>query len=198
MTHSLLSSWLYSLKENPFEDATSDRDSYAEFLSTLNREPSLPNEAMQKGIDFENLVTDIANGKGNSSHHWYEAAGKVARTLRGAKFQFRTRREFAVGDLLLLFYGRLDALEAGKIYDIKYSGKYDVGKFYDSTQHPFYFALVPEATEFRYLVSDGTNVWTESYLRENTLSIVPTVKDFLEWLKIHDLMHVYKEKWLAL
>ena len=30
MTHSLLSSWLYAMKENPYEDASTERDPYAE------------------------------------------------------------------------------------------------------------------------------------------------------------------------
>ena len=28
MTHSLLSSWLYAMKENPYEDASTERDPY--------------------------------------------------------------------------------------------------------------------------------------------------------------------------
>ena len=31
MTHSLLSSWLYAMKENPYEDASTERDPYREF-----------------------------------------------------------------------------------------------------------------------------------------------------------------------
>ena len=57
MTHSLLSSWLYAMKENPYEDMTSEKDSYTEFLTTLSRQPTPTSEAMQKGIDFEDLVT---------------------------------------------------------------------------------------------------------------------------------------------
>ena len=39
MTHSLLASWLYTMKENPYEDASTERDPYAEFLQVLRREP---------------------------------------------------------------------------------------------------------------------------------------------------------------
>ena len=59
MTHSLMSSWLYAMKETPFEDMTSERDPLAEFMSTLNKEPTPPNEAMANGIAFEDLVTAI-------------------------------------------------------------------------------------------------------------------------------------------
>ena len=67
MTHSLLSSWLYAIKGNPYEDATSERDPLAEFMLTLRREPTPINEAIQNGNDFEDLVTAIVAGKGDSS-----------------------------------------------------------------------------------------------------------------------------------
>ena len=37
ITHSLLSSWLYSMKENPYEDAESTADPMADFLRVLRR-----------------------------------------------------------------------------------------------------------------------------------------------------------------
>ena len=58
MTHSLLSSWLYMM-ESQYESA--DRNPMDEFLTVLRREPAPTSEAMQKGIDFENLVTAIVD-----------------------------------------------------------------------------------------------------------------------------------------
>ena len=49
MTHSLLASWLYTMRDNPYEDATSDKDSFAEFMMTLRREQTPTTEAMQRG-----------------------------------------------------------------------------------------------------------------------------------------------------
>ena len=40
MTHSLLASWLYTMKENPYEDMTTERDPMGEFMQTLRREPT--------------------------------------------------------------------------------------------------------------------------------------------------------------
>lgn len=197
MTHSLLSSWLYTMKENPFEDATSDRDKMAEFVQVLNREPTETTEAMQKGIDFENLVTDAVHGKVNPKSKWFDAANKVANVVRGGVLQYRASKEFQVRGITIVLYGRLDALKAGVIYDIKFSGSYDVGKYISSTQHPTYFALVPEAQEFTYLVSNGSAVWPETYRREETPSIFPIISDFFDWLDVQGLMSVYKEKWLA-
>lgn len=197
MTHSLLSSWLYAIKENPFEDAASERDPLAEFMLTLRREPTPTNEAMQNGIDFENLVTDIVAGKGDPSHRWYGAASKIAAIVGGGVLQYRARKEVCVGGLTLVLYGRLDALRAGGIYDIKFSKGYDRGKYFDSTQHPTYLELVPEAEHFTYLVSNGTDVWQEKYRREETPSIYPIISDFLDWLTARDLLGLYQEKWLA-
>jgi hypothetical protein len=156
MTHSLLSSWLYAIKENPYEDATSERDPYEEFLMTLRREQTPTTEAMQKGIDFENLVTDIVEGCGDIKNRWYGAAAEVAGTIRGGVLQYKAKKEIVVSGVQFLLYGRIDALKAGVVYDIKFSSSYDVGKYFNSTQHPTYLELIPEASKFTYLVSNGS------------------------------------------
>ncbi len=78
----------------------------------------------------------------------------------------------------VVLYGRLDALKAGTIYDIKFSKGYERGKFYSSTQHPTYMLLIPEAQTFSYLVSNGMDVWTECYRRDETPDIRPIISDF--------------------
>ncbi len=201
ITHSLLSSWLYAMKENPYEDATSDRDSYAEFLSVLRREPTLTTEAMQKGIDFEDLVTAIVNNDFDAMQRydekWLDAAHQVADVVSGGVLQYRAKRELQVAGMTFLLYGRLDVLKAGSIYDIKFSGSYEKGKYVDSAQHPTYLAIVPQAMEFTYLVTNGSLVWKETYRRDETPDIAPIIADFVNWLDANDLMDTYKEKWVA-
>lgn len=197
ITHSLLSSWLYSMKENPYEDATTERDCYTEFLKTLNRVPTETTESMRNGIDFENLVTDILKGTADSNHKWYNAAFNVAKRINNGILQYRASKEIEVNGHSILLYGRLDALLAGTIYDIKFSKSYDFGKYIDSTQHPTYFELLPEAKEFTYLVSNGTYVWSETYHRDESKDIKITISDFLSWLDVQGLLDTYKEKWLA-
>ncbi len=198
MTHSLLSAWLYTMKENPREDATSEKDPMGEFMQTLRREPTPTTEAMQKGIDFENLVTAIIGGTHDTRNNWYCAAATVASIIDGGILQYKARKEICVNDMTLVLYGRLDALKAGEIYDIKFSSKYERGKYFGSTQHPVYLSLIPEARSFTYLISNGIDVWTEQYRREETLSIYPIIADFLDWLTVQGLMGLYREKWLAL
>ena len=141
--------------------------------------------------------TDLFAGKGDPNHRWYGAASRIAAIVGGGVLQHRARKEVCVGGLTLVLYGRLDALLAGGIYDIKFSKGYDRGKYFDSTQHPTYLELVPEAEHFTYLVSNGTDVWQEKYRREETPSIFPVISDFLDWLTARDLLGLYQEKWLA-
>ena len=177
MTHSLLSSWLYTMKGNPYEDMTTERDPMAEFMLTLRREPTPTTEAMQNGIDFEDLVTSIINGRGDPNNQWYAAAEKVARRCAGGILQYKAKKVVEVGGVSLLLYGRLDCLKAGEIIDVKFTKSYDAGKYFGS---------------------NGRDVWPETYFREDAPSIFPVISDFFDWLRAVDLMQVYQEKWAAL
>lgn len=198
MTHSLLSSWLYAMEDDSDEDMTSERDSMAEFMQVLRREPTETTPAMQKGIDFEDLVTRIAKGvecPGDPDEPTYEAAVTVADRVRGGTFQFKAYKNITVNGMDFLLYGRIDVLKAGEVIDIKFSGRYERGEYFDSTQHPTYMELVPEANRFTYLVSDGRKVWSETYLREETPGIHGVISDFVDWLVATGYMAVYKEHW---
>lgn len=197
ITHSLLYAWKYALKENPFEDATSERDPYAEFLTVLRREQTETTEAMQNGIDFENLVTDIIAGRGDRSNKWYEAAAQIADELRGALLQHRASCTLTVDGISVVLYGRLDALKAGTIYDIKFSKSYERGKYFGSTQHPAYFRIMPSAETFTYAVSNGVDVWHETYRREETPDITLTIQAFFAWLRDTGNMETYMQYWQA-
>lgn len=199
ITHSLLSSWLYSMKNNPNEDIeTAPEDPLADFMKVLRREHTEPTDAMLNGINFENLVTDITNGLGDIDNKWFSAANQIAGIVRGGLLQVKCAKTITVSGMNILLYGRLDALKAGSIYDIKFSQHYEHGKYLDSTQHPVYMELVPEAKEFTYLVSNGYDVWTETYRRDEIQSIYPTIIEFLEWLNSTGLITTFREKWLAL
>lgn len=218
ITHSLLSSWLYAMKENPYETADSEADPMADFMRVLRREPTPTSEAMQNGIDFENLVTEIVTGQFRPEWKpsggidpntgealgmtvypkWYDAANKVADIIDGGLLQVPEFDTVDIGGMKIFLYGRLDALKAGTIYDIKFSKGYDRGKYFDSTQHPMYLKLVPEAHNFVYIVSNGTDVWTEEYRRDELQTdIINIAEDFLAFIRMMGLMDLYKEKWLA-
>lgn len=193
MTQSLLSSYLYQF--NCIDDYS--EEAHQSFLDTLNRIYNPPNEAMQRGIEFEKLVykcTDMSNIDDVSTDEVMSAI-RIADYIDGERFQYVASKTINISGLDLVLYGRLDALKAGVIYDIKYTSKYNVGKFINSPQHPMYLELIPEAKEFIYLVSNGKSVWTEKYTRDETPSIYPIIQSFLQYLENMDLMQIYINKW---
>lgn len=201
ITHSLLASWLYAMKNNPYSDSeTEPEDPLEEFQKILNREPTETTEAMQNGIDFEDLVTSYVMNRPDQpdkNEPWSAPALNISDIVAGGQLQVKCGKTVEIGGLSIFLYGRLDALKAGTIYDIKFSKSYERGKYYDSTQHPMYFELVPEATTFTYLVSNGGESWSESYRRDETQSIIPVISEFLGWLQGAGMMELFKSRWMA-
>ena len=199
MTHSLLYSWLYAMKGNPYEDLTTERDAEEEFLRVLRREPTETTEAMRNGIEFEDLVTQIAAGEDvDTEHKWYAAAVKAAEKIKDGTVQYKAKAETMINGIRVLLYGRIDFLKAGEVIDTKFSKSYERGKYFDSTQHPMYLRLIPEAHSFTYLVSNGTEVWSETYRRDETPPIEPVIAYFFCWLERKGWMDIYKKHWEAL
>lgn len=200
ITQSLLNAWNYT-----FECA----DEYADearkdLFRMLKREPSETTEAMQNGIDFENEVYAEAAHTARAPHPaWESGIRKVAQIIEGAPVQVKASRELDVAGMSFLVYGVLDALKLGTIYDVKFSSKplssYDAyGKYLFSAQHPTYFYLVPEANEFTYLVSDGSDLYIESYTRNRTRFIGDIIENFVEYLDDTGLLRLYMQHWQAL
>jgi len=197
ITKTLLESWRYCFScAEGYED-----EAYADFLKTLRREPSETTEAMLNGLAFEDRCYRAAEGKTiRSDAKWREGALKVAEVIKGAQIQVPISRPIEVDGTTYLLNGVLDALRAGVIYDVKFLnkslGSADVyGKWLNCTQHPAYFYLVPEAHEFQYVGSDGSDVYIETYQRDQTPYIGEIIHDFLGFLKGEGLMDVFAERW---
>lgn len=196
VTQSLIGAWNYLLRENPYSDATTEDTAMDDFMKTLRREPTPTTEAMQNGIDFEEMVTLILAGeKVCEKDPWFNAAKEISGILAGAQLQVKISKHVELEGEDVVLHGRLDALKAGTIYDIKFSKGYDRGKFINSPQHPLYLDICPDANEFSYLISDGNNVWTETYRREEVQSIQYVVRLMFGWLKAHDLWETYTTYW---
>ena len=200
ITQTLLGSYQYLFSVDPeyFEGALAD------FEATLRRERREPTEAMLNGINFENLVYAKANGISCEPHKkWQEGINLVASVIKGAQIQVKAKRELTVNCTDFLLYGILDGLKAGVIYDVKFlnkgiGGAELAGKYLNSPQHPAYFALIPEANMFQYLVSDGKDIYVETYLREQTESIEKHIQEFMQGIEAMCLLDVYKAHWQAL
>ena len=199
ITQSLISSWnyLHQCREESQESA------YNDFLNTLNRITKETTPEMQNGIDFENEVYKAAAGIPRSAHpKWENGINAVATLIKGAPVQVTAQRELTIGSMNLLVYGVLDALKAGTIFDVKFSNKGFgsaelAGKYLDYSQHPTYFVIVPEAQEFKYLVSDGEDLYTECYTRKNSRPFEEIAKEFLASLEAMNLLDTYKAKWVS-
>lgn len=197
MTKTLLEAWQYTFDcFEGFEDKAQE-----DFLRTLNRQPAEETEAMMNGRTFENRVYAAMQGKTiRSDAKWRTGAMTVADILKGAQWQVRANRDIEVDGMTFNVYGILDALKAGVIYDVKFlnksmNGADLYGKYLNCSQHPAYFYIVPEARAFQYLVSDGEDVYIETYTREQSRPIAGFIHEFLESIRSMGLLELYREKW---
>lgn len=182
ITPSLLNSWKYVISlENEYGNLE-------DFKKVLSREPFESNEAIELGFKFEDFM--IKN---------YEP------TKNGC-YQVKLSKNITTNTGEYVLYGRLDCLKAGTIFDYKYTGSYDVGKFYGSYQTLIYFELCEEANEFEYLICNNykegkmlqeLNLYKESYSRDSVkdIDIKQDIDNFMSWIKTNELYDLYCEKW---
>lgn len=194
ITPSLLNSWAYIwLSKLAVKEAESDtisledkqdlasKKAYEEFLNTLNRVKTPPNEYMLRGIEFEEECY-----KGNTC---------ISPIIQGGAFQIVGKKEVEIDQTPFLMYGRLDVLKQGVIYDIKRVSQYRTQKYYYSHQHGFYMDLFPEATQFTYLAYDGSKLHQETYYRGQYKPTETAISEFKQWLKENDLWETYESLW---
>lgn len=195
VTHSLLANWKWWLDFEGDDDSTA-RES---FENTLNK-ICVDNIYMKTGGDFEKLVEGI-------DKNWtlkfpekqiFECAGEIAKIISGGTWQVSCKKDVMIDDQPILLYGRTDVLRGPEIFDIKFVSYYEPRKYIKSTQHKMYFECFPGTERFTYLVSDGVEVYRESYDRDETDSIIPIVRDWWSWVnQFPKYREIYKEKWKA-
>ena len=201
ITQSLVSAWAYMF------DCAEGREEAAreDFERTLRREKGETTDAMQAGIDFENAVYAEADGLPREDTNWEQGVKEVASIIRGSQVQVKLSRTITVDSEEYLVYGVLDALKAGTIFDVKFTSKGGglkendfYGKYLSSPQHPFYFYLVPEAREFRYLLSDGKDTYIETYHPAECRNAESIIREFITSIKEMGYLDTYKKHWVAL
>ena len=152
--------------------------------------------AMLDGIQYENVLNSVLDGAEiTPDHEWYAPITEMAEELQGAQQQVTLFRDINVNGVDFLIHGVLDYLRAGEIWDCKFSKTYKLNKYLGSPQTAFYAYLVPEARRFTYIISDGTWVYRERYPREIIEPIEPYIKNFMQFLDMHNLVNIYTEKW---
>ena len=189
ITKSLLDQWLYSFKVE---------DGWDKFLLTLNREKIPVTEAMLDGQRYESVLNHVLDGETiPADHEWYRPITEMSEELWGAAQQVNLYADTMVGDQRILLHGVLDYLRESHIWDCKFTKNYHLNKYYwdNTTQTAMYLALVPEAKDFTYIVSDGKWVYRERYPRDIVPPIEPTIKNFLDFCDKQNLMKLLIEKW---
>ena len=192
LTKSLLDSWYWSYKRD---------DGYEDFIRTLNREPLQPTKAMLDGVRFENVLNNVLDGVPIApDNEWYTVIVEMAMELSGSQQQVNLYADSGIvyNGTPILLHGVLDYLKAGHIWDCKFSKTYHLNKYHwsDTTQTAMYLALVPEAFDFTYIISDGKYVYRERYPRDIVPPIQPTINQFLKWLEMQNLIEIFERKWM--
>lgn len=178
VTTTLLNSWSYLWKV----DEAYEQQSWQDFIDLLNRIRKPPNEAMQRGLQFEaDCIAGLVPG--------------ISEKIKGGVYQYSASKETKVGNERVLLYGKIDVLKAGIIYDIKSTIKYELQKYHDSIQHHMYMTMIPNAVKFEYLINNGRETFIETYRRDEIRPVEPTIDQFYQWLKERNLWQVYTEKW---
>ena len=210
ITPSLINNFFYYIQD----EYRAPGESRADFLKTLSRERFQSNEAQQKGIDFENCVQSYCSGGFEPANkiiihrsgsydilgndHSYDeeveeldemdnyskcviACGQI---VKDGLWQESVKKELKIGNTDFLLYGRTDVIKRDTIYDIKFTGNYELGKFLDSSQHLIYL-YCSGLPNFSYLISDGKDWWKEDYHNHAGVEdeIKSKVSEFLDYLE---------------
>ena len=196
VTPSLLNSWLYIwLSRDNVKESANDaicledkqdlamQKAYDEFLGTLRREKTPPNENMLRGIQYEDDC--------------YKGLTDASPIIKGGAFQIVGKKNVVVDNVAFLMYGRLDVLKNGIIYDIKRVTRYETQKYLHSAQHGFYLDLFQDASQFTYLAFDGNKLHQETYYRGQYKPTEAILSDFIQWLRENNLWDVYASLWAS-
>lgn len=166
ISSTLLNAWLYhTLKEC---------GNYEEFLNVLNRVKTPQTPAQALGCEFENKVY---NGEIECYNEY----------VKGGFYQVKVKRFYK--NILLL--GIIDVLQPDCIYDVKTTSRYEIGKYYNTSQHKVY-CYCTGIRHFAYLINE--ECYKEDYYYKNG-ECEELVDSFLDWLKITNLYDIWKEKW---
>lgn len=190
VTTTLLNSWLFYLKSRE----EWEEKAHTDFLNCLNKVKTEPTEAMQRGIEFEDMVR-LYDGKQLYSRK-DDTVNEIVDYISGGLWQQTVTKTIEVNGLKVLVYGKADVIEKDTIYDIKRVKHYEIGKYGHSVQHKLYL-FCTGLPIFKYLVSDGQSVFVETYTFYKNLNadVQALIVEFFEWLQKVDLFETYFEKW---
>lgn len=220
ITTTLINAYQYYIND----EFKSPADSRADFFKTLSKEKFEPNEAMQKGIDFEakvqflttNITVDdlrlfykekigetVINNKLSiqDAINWLEQQPEflISKIVEGGLWQETCKKDLKIGNKEFLLYGKMDVIKRDTIYDIKFTDNYEIGKFLDSSQHLVYLYCTG-LPKFQYLISDGKDYWIEDYFNHSNIEndLKSKISDFLGYLENDkEAKEMFETKWIS-
>lgn len=211
VTPSLYSSYLwyrdtdfYSLYDDSENAENAEKRAYQEFLDCLAKVEKPRTEAMQKGIDFENMVTAITNNQqielvDEGTLNEALAAKEVAHILgNDGIWQYRLRKE--IGNDYII-YGIADYIAKNCIFDVKRTSQYDIAKYNKSIQHLVYLECAEGIDNFKYVIAAGSSspsVFVEDYQKQpnNQEILIGKIDLMVDFIKsVPELYKPFKEKW---
>lgn len=192
LTPTLLNSWQYYLS---YKGDNQEKVKQS-FLDCLNKIEVEPTEEMKRGKDYEDLIRtcdekDLYSRKDNTIN-------EIVDYIKGGLWQEQVSKVIEIDNKQILLFGYADVIKQDKIYDIKRVNSYKLGKYYYSVQHKIYM-LCTGILDFDYLVSDGKEVFVESYCVKSNQNLENEIKnkvyEFFTWLKITNLYDYYTKHW---
>jgi len=159
LSPTLLDSFDYYLS---IEDEEQSQQKRQELIDYLNGK-KVVSEAMQKGVDFENNVVLCNMGEkiDCEDERYFDCVHEIAGIVDGSVYQWHIEREFEG----VLIHGYADFINRNRVFDVKTTANYEVGKYRNRMQHRIYLACLRQERidNFTYLITDFRNVYKEDY-----------------------------------
>ena len=119
--------------------------------------------------------------------------------VKGGVWQKGLSKIITMGNHQYVLYGKADVIKRDVIYDVKYTGKYEPGKFQSSMQHRIELLSSP-LNIFEYIVSDLKSSWVEPYNKTGKeLEEVKTcLNELLAYLeRDEEAKKLFEKNWLS-
>jgi len=206
MTPSLLDAFHY-YKNTPW-------GSREDFIRTLSRVRSVPTEAMARGIKFEDDVHDycgeafefcdfekeeLTEKEQKKIKLYNECVINIGDICKGGIWQPPVKKVIHINGWDFLLYGRCDVIKGDVVYEIKTTGKYDIGKYYPSAQYRIYLYCTG-LTGLTYLITDCKQCWREDYFNNDNLEkeIIALIYNFIQYLGYdEEASRLFFDKWIS-
>lgn len=191
----LLDAFVRYKKSGEYAEA---EDAYKNLIDKINRVPQPETEEMQRGKHVKLVIDAPENSSdfviGNQFFNYDERALllQIRESMRGSVYEVFTTAMLPTQYGYVRLYGYVDNVLMDAAYDVKYTGRYELGKYYNSTQRLIYpFCLNANGATintFTFIATDLAKIYWETYgwRPGNDIPILTTlVEEFIRFLHQH-------------